>query len=90
MYSSRKTKTFRSLFSALPLEVQTQARIAFDLWQREPWHPSLHFKQVHPTRPVYSVRIGLKWRALAQQDAKGFLWFWIGSHAEYDRVVRNL
>jgi hypothetical protein len=48
---------------------------------------SLKFKRVHPTLPLYSVRIGRGYRALGIRDADKIVWYWIGSHAEYDREV---
>ena len=51
---------FRTCFDALPAEVQKSARESFALWHRDPKHPSLRFKAVHPTEPLYSVRAGRK------------------------------
>ena len=56
----------------------------FERLKRDPQHPSLHFKQVGRFR---SVRIGLHHRALAVDHESGLAWFWIGSHAEYDRLI---
>ena len=47
-------------------------------------HPSLHFKRIGR---FWSVRIGLHYRALAVQDGEDIVWFWIGHHAEYDRLI---
>ena len=38
----------REAFSALPPQVQAQARLAYQLFRRDPSHPSIRFKQVHP------------------------------------------
>jgi hypothetical protein len=54
---------------------------------QDPKHPSLQFKKVHPSRPIYSVRISLNYRALGTKDGDTVVWFWIGSHAEYDRLT---
>jgi hypothetical protein len=35
----------------------------------------------------WSVRVGLHHRAVAVDAPNGLLWFWIGSHAEYDRLI---
>lgn len=51
-------------------------------------HPSLQFKCVHQTEPLYSVRIGLGWRALGLLEDDTIAWFWIGSHADYDRLIK--
>ena len=48
---------------------------------------SLHFKPVHQREPIYSVCIARNHRALGKRDDKGMLWFWIGSHADYDRFL---
>lgn len=56
----------------------------FELLKANPQHPSLHFKRVGRFR---SVRVGLHYRALGTDVADGVLWFWIGTHAEYDELV---
>ncbi len=88
--TSRTSVRFREAFHALPRHVRDRAREAYRLFQRDPYHPSLRFKQVHPTRPVYSARIGLGYRALAVHDGQTLTWFWVGSHADYDRLIRGL
>jgi len=30
------------------------------------------------------------YRAVGQKDDSGMLWFWIGSHAEYDKLLSQL
>jgi hypothetical protein len=82
------TDDFMVCFRALPDAVKDQARKQYRLWRANPYHPSLHFKRVHPTEPLYSVRIGLGWRALGLVAEDDITWFWIGSHAEYDRLVK--
>jgi hypothetical protein len=70
--------------------VQDQARLASRLFRDNPEHPSLRFKPVHPTRPIYSARVGLGYRALAVRDGDAVIWFWIGSHADYDHLLKRL
>ena len=53
-------------------------------------YPALQFKQVHPTRPIYSVRVGMDYRALGVREGDDLVWFWIGTHAGYDNLIRNL
>ncbi|MCL4531665.1 MAG: hypothetical protein M1582_00480 [Actinobacteria bacterium] len=84
---SHITDRFRRAFKNLPREVQDQARRAYTLFDRDPYHPSLRFKQVHSTRPIYSVRINVDYRALGVREGDAILWFWIGSHADYDHIV---
>lgn len=87
---SRTTERFREAFGKLPSRVQRQAREAFRLFQQNPYHPSLRFKTVHPTRPIYSVRVSLDYRALGTRDEDEIVWFWIGSHADYDKLITRL
>jgi hypothetical protein len=88
--TSRTTKQFRKLLAALPLHVQKQAREAYRTWLRDPWHPGLQFKQIHPIRAIYSARVGLDWRAVCIRTGDQAIWFFIGSHAEYDRLIASL
>jgi hypothetical protein len=80
---------FRVLFGKLPLSAQAQARRSYKLWKQNPFHPSLHFKQVHTTEPLWSVRIGLSWRALGLRENDTVHWFWIGSHTDYDQITKH-
>ncbi len=88
--TSRTTARFRRAFRDLPERVQRQARQAYSLFRQNEQHPSLRFKQVHPRMPIYSVRIGLDYRALGVREGDDIVWFWIGSHADYDRLVSQL
>jgi len=87
---SHTTERFRAAFEELPDRVQRSARRAYRIFQRDPRHPSLQFKQVHPTKPIYSARVALAYRALSVMEGEDVVWFWIGSHAEYDRLVSRL
>lgn len=87
---SRRTKRFLELFAALPPQVQTQANKAYRQFQTDPAYPGLDFKQVSSTGPTFSARIGIHYRALAIRRQDGWLWFWIGSHAEYDQLLQHL
>ncbi len=86
---SRTTHQFRRRYRQLPIEVRRQARRAYRLWRRQPNHPSLQFKRVAPREPIYSVRIGLHWRAVALVEGDTATWWWIGSHAEYDDLLKQ-
>lgn len=78
---------FRKAFQRLPKEIQTQAKRTYQQWKRNPYQPALEFKRVHPIKPVYSVRIGLKWRAVGILENNVIVWFWIGSHEEYHQLL---
>jgi hypothetical protein len=88
--NSRTTRRFRQLFAALPPHVQRQAREAYRLFRQDSAHPGLHFKQVHPSPPTYSARVGLSYRALGVLDGGTVVWFWIGSHADYDGLLAQM
>ena len=88
--TSHTTPRFRKALVQLPNHVRRQARIAYRRFQHDPTHPSLQFKQIHPTRPIYSARVGLGYRALCVRDNDTLIWFWIGSHADYDNLVSRL
>ena len=80
----RTTRRFWHCYDALPPPIQRVADQSFALLKRAPRHPSLHFKK---TGELWSARVGIHHRALAVPDSKGFLWVWIGTHAEYDRLI---
>ena len=57
----------------------------YEILKENPKHPSLHFKKIGR---YWSVRAGIHYRALAVEVEDGLLWFWIGSHAEYDKLIK--
>jgi len=85
--SSHLTREFMEHFHALPAHVQRSAQRAYKTWQQNPQHPGLHFKRVGTKQAVYSVRVGIGWRALGVLSDSTIIWFWIGSHAEYDKLL---
>lgn len=87
---SHTTERFRKAFEHLPRHIQRQARAAYKLFLQNPHHPSLQFKQVHPVRPIYSVRISLDYRAVGIRDGDEIVWYWIGTHSDYDRLISRM
>jgi hypothetical protein len=81
------TERFRKGFRNLPVDVQRQARDSYRLFKEDPFHPSLHFKQIRVTEPIYSVRVGRSYRAIGVKHGEEVVWFWIGSHSDYDKLV---
>ena len=73
---------FWSQYHALPKDVRELADKSFSFLKTDHSHPSLHFKKLGKT---WSARVGLHYRALAVEVDSGYLWVWIGSHAEYDK-----
>lgn len=87
---SMTTAQFWRLYNALPDDVQRRADSAYELWQITPHAHSLYFKRVGKQQPIYSVRIGLGYRALGILEEDAILWFWIGPHDEYERLLKAL
>ena len=87
---SSVTKGFRKRLDTLPIVVQEQADRAYALWRSDPYHPGLQFKRVSRRQPIYSVRVGIGYRALGLREDDHIFWFWIGSPAEYDELLRRL
>ena len=85
---SQTTKTFWKHYWALPPEIRQKAQRAYKLWRDNPAYPSLFFKRVKEGQPLYSVRIGSAYRAVGLLKADTVTWFWIGTHAEYDRLIK--
>lgn len=81
----KTTDDFREWFNKLPETIQDQARKQFELLKSNPSYPSLHFKKVGR---FWSVRISSYHRALAIKDGEDYIWVWIGSHDDYERMIR--
>jgi hypothetical protein len=84
---SRTTRSFWAHFDKLPETVKDPARKADELWRANPGHPSLKFRRVHKTEPLYSLRVSRDYRALRLRAGDTLTWFWIGSHADYDKLL---
>ncbi len=83
------TADFWSFYRRLPDDVREIADRCFALLKSDPRHPSLHLKKIDD---LWSVGAGLHYRALgmdAPREEEGILWFWIGHHTEYDRLIRQ-
>lgn len=87
---SSVTKEFRELLDQLPIEVQGQAGRVYTLWRVDPYHNSLQFKRVSQRQPIYSARIGIGYRTLGLRENDQIYWFWVGTHAEYDELLKRL
>lgn len=88
--TSRGTPRFWAAYRELPAEVRYAARKAYGLFRENPQHPGLQLKKVHDRDPVYSVRVNLWYRAVGLIENDEITWFWIGGHADYDRLLKNL
>ena len=84
---SPTTRHFWRLFLTLPKDVQKDAKRSYKFFLENPAHLGLQFKKLEGEDNIYSVRIGLETRALAALKKDRIVWYWVGSHAEYDRLV---
>jgi hypothetical protein len=78
------TSSFWATYDELPIEIRKLADKNFQLLKNDAAHPSLQFKKVGK---LWSARVGSDYRALATRIDGGFLWVWIGTHAEYDGLI---
>ena len=84
------TEQFRQLYAKAPRERQLRIRRAYRLWSVDPSHPSLPFKKVHASMPIYSARVDLDWRAVGVMKDETVVWFWVGSHVHYEALLKSL
>ena len=87
---SRATSWFWTSYRDLPPEIRDAARKAFRLFRENANHPSLQFKKVHQQDPIYSARVTLGYRVLGLLEDDEIVWFWVGTHAAYNRLLENL
>ena len=78
------TPRFWACYRQLPDDIRRLADESYHLLRRDPKHPSVHFKRLGR---FWSARVGLHYRALAVEQENVMLWFWIGTHAVYNRLV---
>ncbi|MBM3333439.1 hypothetical protein FJY63_02145 [Candidatus Sumerlaeota bacterium] len=74
-------------YRQLRKEVRELADKNFARLKADPLHPSLQLKKVGKTKQLWSVRIGAHYRALGREKPEGIVWFWIGTHAEYNKLL---
>jgi hypothetical protein len=87
---SKLRVSFRRDFARLPKHIQTKAREAYRHFLRDPSHPSLEFKRLNVNLPLWSVRITASYRAVGVRDRETIIWFFIGTHADYDRLLSQI
>ena len=80
----RANPKFCNFYHKLPPDIQRLADECYELLKQNPFHPSLHYKKVGRFR---SVRVGSDYRAVAVEKGSDVVWFWIGRHDEYDRLI---
>lgn len=88
--NSRVPRKFRTLLDALPARVRLQAVEAYRQFRLNHSHPGLRFKKVHDDPPISSARVGIGYWAIGILEGSTIIWFWIGSHADYDKLLEQL
>jgi len=87
----RTTSRFWKEYNALPNDICELARRNYELLKSNPAHPSLQFKRLIGKRIVWAVRVGDHYRALGRErDDSTIVWFWIGTHEEYNQLIKRL
>ena len=88
--TSEITDSFRQDYGKLPEEVRSRVKNAYRQWLANPRHPSLQYKKIHASQPIWSVRVGLHYRVVGVVHDEKMLWYFVGTHAEYDRLIKML
>jgi hypothetical protein len=86
--TSKATRRFWKLYQELPEPVQRLAVKNYRLWRDNPHHPSLDFKKLAGRSERFSIRVGIHYRALGHKVHDSVEWVWIGTHEDYNRLVR--
>ena len=88
---SRLHPNFRRDFAKLPEDIRERTREAYRRFVADSSHPGLRFKRLHSELPLWSVRVTDSYRAVGvRRTDDEIVWFFIGTHAEYDRLLRSL
>ncbi len=87
---SKTTSKFWKFYKTLPAEIRKKAREAYALFMEDPGYSSLRFKRVHSSLPIYSVRITKDYRAIGILKGNDIIWFWVGSHSDYDNLLKQM
>ena len=88
---SHITLKWKRLYKKLPSEIRLIAKKQYLFFKDNQNHASLHFKKVHSIRPIYSARVTAQYRTIGIiSDDKIIVWFWIGSHEQYNKILANL
>ncbi len=83
-------KSYWKSYKGLPKKIQRDTDRKFDLWKKNPFHPSLNFKCVNTEYNIWSVRVTMDYRALAVRNEKSVIWYWIGNHNKYEQLLKAL
>jgi hypothetical protein len=80
------SSNFWAAYNRLPAEIRKLADRNYEMLEADSRHPSLHLKRVGR---FWSVRVSAGYRALGVEAPDGIVWIWIGTHEQYDRIIRS-
>lgn len=83
---SHATNRYWSLYRGLPSEIRRATLKQYRLWLQNPRHPSIHFKKIGS---FWSARITDDYRALGIMKDDTVIWFWIGTHGDYEQLLKG-
>ena len=86
--NSRVRPSFWRAYRTLDPVVHVAARRAYELFARDPAHPSLRFKKLAGNDHFWSVRVNEQYRAVGERQGENVFWIWIGTHNEFDKLFR--
>lgn len=81
---------WKKSYKNLPKQVRKTANKQYKIFKQDPYHPSLHFKKIHSTKPIFSARVNQNYRTIGILNENIIIWFWIGSHDDYDKLIQNI
>ena len=83
--TSATLPSFWDSYYKLDSNTKAQARKAYRLWVKNPFHPSLRFKCVNRLENIWAARVSLGYISVGILDGEIVTWFWVGSHDQYER-----
>jgi hypothetical protein len=86
---SKRAPEFHELYNALPRGIQKRADKAYKLFTENPNHPGLNFEQLKHDPIWYSARISIHYRAICTREGDTYVWFWVGTHTEYEKLIKH-
>ncbi len=76
---------FWKCYRRLPADAQKVARRAYCVFGDNPAHPGLRFERLASDSRLWSVRVTRDYRAVGVREKNSIVWFWVGTHEEFDR-----
>jgi len=84
---SKCNQRFWDYFHSLPAHIRNLVEAKYAIWEKDPFHPSFKFQEIQPG--IWRIRIGDHYRALARRKGDLVVWFWIGTHEDYNKLTQR-